>query len=277
MLYSNKLIGILILGSVSLLGYSSQVLIFTHAYNRPDFIEIQYKSFKKFLKDDYTFVVFNDATNPAIEQQIYKTCEQCGIECIRIPQDIHNRAYLYRRPGEPMQNANIRCANVVQYSLNTLGFDHNGIVAIFDSDLFLIREFSIVKFMESYDIAGVAQDRDNNVRYFWNGLVFMDMQRLPNKRTIDFNCGIVNGSPCDVGGYTHHYLSNNPTVRVHFFNVDFIHNFNFVSAQQTKEVPIQEGNIFFHYYAGTNWVGYNPHYLAEKTALFNAFFDRLLS
>ena len=30
-----------------------KILIFTYRYNRPDFIEIQHKTFKKFLKDDY--------------------------------------------------------------------------------------------------------------------------------------------------------------------------------------------------------------------------------
>ena len=37
-----------------------QILICTFAYNRPDFIEIQYLTFKKFLMDDFKLVVFND-------------------------------------------------------------------------------------------------------------------------------------------------------------------------------------------------------------------------
>ena len=50
--------------SVVLLGLGTslhaKVLIYTYAYNRPDFIEIQHKTFQKFLKDDYEFVVFDD-------------------------------------------------------------------------------------------------------------------------------------------------------------------------------------------------------------------------
>ena len=37
-----------------------KILIITHNYNRPDFIEIQSATFKKFLQDDYEYVVFND-------------------------------------------------------------------------------------------------------------------------------------------------------------------------------------------------------------------------
>ena len=54
--------------------YSEKVLIFTYSYNRPDFIEIQEKTFKKFLKDDYEFVVFNDARYPDMQAKIRNTC-----------------------------------------------------------------------------------------------------------------------------------------------------------------------------------------------------------
>ena len=53
---------------------SKNVLIMTYSYNRPDFIEIQNKTFKKFLKDDYTFVVFNDAPQEEVANQIIETC-----------------------------------------------------------------------------------------------------------------------------------------------------------------------------------------------------------
>ena len=38
-----------------------KVLIFTFAYNHPDFIELQHQLFQKFLKDEYEFVVFDDS------------------------------------------------------------------------------------------------------------------------------------------------------------------------------------------------------------------------
>ena len=45
------------------LSATDKVLIITHVYNRPDFIEIHAESFKAFLKDDYEYIVFNDAPN----------------------------------------------------------------------------------------------------------------------------------------------------------------------------------------------------------------------
>ena len=37
-----------------------RVLMITHAYNEPEFIRMQAETFKKFMKDDYEFVVFNN-------------------------------------------------------------------------------------------------------------------------------------------------------------------------------------------------------------------------
>lgn len=68
-----------------------KILIITHNFNRPDFIEIQHATFKKFLQDDYEYVVFNDATDSTLVQQINNICNKLQIEWIRVPlcQDIH--------------------------------------------------------------------------------------------------------------------------------------------------------------------------------------------
>ena len=114
---------------------SGNVLIMTYSFNRPDFIEIQDKTFKKFLKDDYTFVVYNDARDEEISNQIIETCNRLNLQCIRIPQAIHDAPYLQRWPCEDNNHPSVRNSNVVQFSLNTLGFDHDGIVMIIDSDM----------------------------------------------------------------------------------------------------------------------------------------------
>ena len=102
----------------------SKVLIFTYAYNRPEFIKYQYLTFKKFMLDEYEFVVFNDARDNEMRKKIEHECKNFGLECVRIPQEIHSKPYLKRWPGETYDNACVRCANVIQYSLNELGFDH---------------------------------------------------------------------------------------------------------------------------------------------------------
>ncbi len=58
------------------IGISSKILIITHAHNRPEFIPLQDVTFKEFLKDDYEFVVFNDARDEKIDKEIFETYNQ---------------------------------------------------------------------------------------------------------------------------------------------------------------------------------------------------------
>lgn len=220
----------------------TKVLIFTYAYNRPDFIEIQHKTFQKFLLDDYEFIVFNDAANKDMLQQITEVCKKLHIACIAIPQEIHQRPYL-SRPISPwfptrLQAPAVRNCNVVQYSLDTFGFDHDDILILIDSDMFLIKEFSVRDYLKEYELAGYhrtcanAPDNFHNCRrdhphcpmveYVWIALVFIDMQKISHKHTLNFNRGIINANAhktfLDSGGFTNYHLQNVLTTRVKRIN-----------------------------------------------------------
>ena|ERR1700722_1663397 len=289
--------------------YAEKVLIFTYSFNRPDFIEMQYQTFKKFLQDDYEYIVFNDAVNESIHAQIEATCAGLNIRCINIPQEIHSLPYLPRLPRDSFNHPSIRNCNVVQYSLNSLGLFHNGIVALFDSDLFLVKEFSITKFMQNHQLAGLAQSRKrkNNtlINYIWIGLVFLDMSKLPNKQSINFNTGRIDDEPVDAGGYTYFYLQNSPEVEVRYFSyaiaplymckkcvqahndycthntADLIANgFDENQMKFARSGPLNceffERATFVHYRAGTNWDNKADNYHEVKTKLFNKYFQDIL-
>lgn len=272
---------------------SAQILIMTHSYNRPDFIEIQYQTFKKFLKDDYEFMVFNDAPDENVCNQINQICAQYNLRCIRIPQHIHTYPYLYRLPRETMNNPCVRCSNVVQYSLNEVGFNHDDIVAIIDSDMFLVEEFSIREYMKGYDLAGLPQTRAQDVLYIWNGLVFFDMRTIPNKSMINFNCGEVNKVPVDVGGQMHHYLKQTPKCRYRFISQDYVTNHASKSEEELKKLLFNDPMItfiqanpplvelyvehaFIHYRCGTNWDRKPASYHQHKTRIFDNLISTIL-
>lgn len=289
----------------------SHLLIITHSYNRPDFIEIQYKTFKKFMHDEYEFIVFNDARDSQIREQINKICSQYQISCIEIPQEIHDRPYLQRDNNSGYNHSAVRCANVVQYSLDILGFDHDDLVMIIDSDMFLVNEFSVREYLKNHDIAALPQCRSNEqekIDYIWNGLIFFNMATLPHKRTLNFNCGWVNGALTDVGGYTYYYFKNNPDVKLkHFESLVYVKDFwcnNCFNNPETqicihnnhimdslhfsnplKKLVAQDrhsimevfiNNTFLHYRAGGNWNNESAEYHQKKTALLNTFINELL-
>jgi hypothetical protein len=167
--------------------WAKKVLMITHSYSRPIFIEWQKATFDKFLNDDYEFVVFNDATDLNICHEIFTTCEKLGIQCIRIPQEIHTRPYLSRQPDDYVQAVHIRHANCVQYSLDILGFDHDGIVFVIDSDMFLIRPLSISEYMADKEIAAFIKRAPSGIYCLCPALCLLSMDRLPNKRTLQLS------------------------------------------------------------------------------------------
>lgn len=178
------------------------VLVVTHSYNRPDFIELQYKTFKKFLKDDYEFVVFNDAKDSKLENEIRAMCASLGIRCIRVPQSIHTSSHPSRR--------HIDC---IHYAFNEIGIKHDGIFAQVDSDIFLIEETSLRELSKDFEIVANLQ---KSGKIFWiNPVVALfDMSTLPNMETMRWNCDPINGISTDTGGYTYYYLIQNTSVRM---------------------------------------------------------------
>lgn len=192
----------------------AELLVMTHTYNQPELIYWQNATFKKFLKDDYQFVVFNDAPDAETSQETRALCDALEIQCIDVPQSIHNHLAPYL-PGSrnPFGDPSAECADTIQYMLDTLGFDHPGIVAVFDSDMFLIREISIEKEMQEYAIGGHPQYRQGSherITYLLPNLVFLDMRKLPDKRSLNFNVGRIDGVNVDTGGYTYYYLQQHP-------------------------------------------------------------------
>ncbi len=270
---------------------NAEILLFTYSYNRPDFIEIQYKTFKKFLKDDYKFIVFNDARDRGMEQQINAMCSRYGIACIRIPQEIHERPYLKRWPGESKHAPAVRNCNVVQYSLNEVGFKHDDIVALFDSDMFLVKDFSIRNYLADYDLAGIKQ----GIGYLWIGLTFLDMRTMPNRSSLNFNCGRVDNVPVDAGGHTYCYLRDNLAVRGRYFAQCIVrpdiqneqllaeHKFNkkdikfIMGCPYGINIEYMLDNNFLHYRGGTNWDNKSASYHNNKTLLLNTYMNDLLS
>jgi len=192
----------------------AKVLIITHAYNHPDFIEMQCRTFQKFLIDDYEYIVFNDAPSGPMHDAIMDMCNKWDVTCIPIPQVFHDHPQ--EEPfwqTSPDSEGTKRHVDGIQFSLDLLGYDHEGIVAFFDSDLFLIKPFSISEAMEYYDIVSIFREplesEGSEVKHLWPGLTFLAMNKLPNKRTLDFKCGKINDQLVDTGGYTYYYLKNN--------------------------------------------------------------------
>lgn len=271
----------------------AEVLILTHAYNRPEFIYWQDAAFKKFLKDDYKFVVFNDAPNEELAIQIRAICQTLDLTCIDVPQEIHHYASPYLPgPRNPVgRSPSAECADTIQYMLDTRGFDHPGIVVVFDSDMFLIREMSIEDLLKDYEVAAHPQIRygsNGPVYYFLPNLVFLNMETLIDKKNLNFNVGTIDGVCVDTGGCTYYYLQQHPHLK--WLQTDCVtarfneHQSNLSSrtiayfkshpamyrlmTEMKYDYEFYINYCFIHFRAGSNWYQMDAKQQEEKFRIF---------
>lgn len=198
---------------------NQKVLFITHAYNQPAFLEYQCRCFQKFVEDDFIFVVFNDARPGPNHDAIVAVCDKWNVPCIPIPQELHDHPQ--EEPfwqNDPGAEGTRRHCDGIQFSLDVIGYDFDGIVIIIDSDCFPIKPININQlFDDGSDLVAIVRGPFSGgraVEYLWPGLAMMAMNRLADHKTIDFKCGNINGHLVDSGGYTHYYLKNHPEVKL---------------------------------------------------------------
>lgn len=247
--------------------------VVTAVTNNTDFIEIQYYTLKKYLKNDFEFIVFNDAksfpdfTNDgdvSIRTKIQEVCKNLGIECINIPNDHH----IY------MQIASARTADSLNYILQ-YQLLHPDEYLLLDSDMFLIDNLDISKYRNVCDTAFIPQTRDINgkrIEYLWSGIYYFNMANMKDLEMLNWGCGMA-----DTGGMTHDWLEKQRTEnrddRIYLMKhlsscawdltqlPENLRNKHELIEFMSKDPRNENGKffseiydtIFFHYRAGGNW------------------------
>lgn len=159
------------------------VKIITLSFNRPDFIELQLKTLKKWVKD-FEYVVYDNCPDDAIKDE----CDRLGIKCI------------------PIKIFSTDTSWAVGLSLNkmwdTLQYE-KGKLWYIDSDMFLIGELPNL----DCDMAFIPQER-GEYTYPWTGLMYFNMDTLPHPEELKWQIDY-SAKDTDVGGMNHYYLIEN--------------------------------------------------------------------
>lgn len=255
--------------------------IYTAVVNNPKFIEMQHMTNKKFIKDDYKFIVYNDAkdwedysnhNDPSIKKQIRNICEKLNIECI----DINNKHHI-NVPGASDRTAD-SCNEILKDQIKK-----NNQSLLLDSDMFIINDINILQKYGDYNIAIVPQERFN-IKYFWNGLTFFNMPKINNKHLLNWN--IITGT--DTGGMMYHFLKSDPYLNIYNINHLWSLNWNKENAPNNLNPILYDfldndfknengkyfaelyDNTFLHYRAGGNWMKENENqHIIRTDLLFN--------
>lgn len=275
---------------------NAKILIITHCYNRSEFIEMQYRSFKALILDDHEYIVFNDAPNKSMNEEIHRACNVLGIRCFDIPQSLH----------KPSDAPNDRHAAGVNFSLDRIGFDNDDIVCIIDSDMFLVRPLSIREYMKNKHIVSAIKGTDPNIDYLWPVLMFLNMPLLPDRHSMRFNPIRENGISADSGGQSHYYLKAHRDLTVEDINILWSYNLflgnidvnlpvdtttpDHIKIQKYESLGFNKHEIafmlkrpntfefffdkhFVHYHGGSNYHGHSALFHMQKMKIFNELLD----
>jgi len=186
----------------------------TPVANNPKFIEMQHMTIKRFVKDDYKFIVYNDAKDwpdfsnhydSTVRKEIMKTCERLNIQCINLPNEHH------RTDSNPSQR-NADSCNIILIDQ----IKNNEKSIMIDADMFIVDEVNICEKYADYDMAVVMQERKNlyvkkynkvmNVDYYWPGLAYFDIPNIKNKHLLNWNGLGGTTFLTDAGGETFYHI-----------------------------------------------------------------------
>lgn len=238
-----------------------KIIIYSFAVNAVFPIDIVYRQYKKYIKDDFEFILFNDAMDAQTEKDI-NTIAGCNkIKCVRVPQHIHKT-----------QNPSEAYAATLNWAVQEYAVENNHeTIMLAHTDVFPIANVSIEEVLGSNIAASTTEFKILNgegIIYFYPALTIINMKLLNNVSEMDF--GLEPG--LDTGGKTKTFVKNNPG------NVKFLENsqiLNFISTNKDHpliqyfrdslsicgQYELSAGWVadgLYHYMAGSQWNATNP-------------------
>lgn len=263
-------------------------------YNNPHFIELQAKSFRKFIEDDFDFTVIDDSedttrsilSNELSREEIRNECNRLQVGHIQVPQSIH--AYFSQGGYVPNENPTVhhpteRHQAVIRWlfrNYKSLGFDQYQTLALLDADVLFKNPVNMKRYME-YDIIGTGRTQAIDlpldqfpdkmfpakvksinhtvIDFLTLYIMFINMNKVTNLDAMDM--GSWPGT--DTGSKTNFFIKENPQYVCSYLNErhDSEHRIDVISKSNTFDVDSAE---LIHYRAGSNWSYENSEYYRVK-------------
>lgn len=223
------------------------IYIYSIHYNKPEFIELQKKSFDRFTQG-YEFVIIDNSIDSEVSSAIGKVCSSLGLSVVGVPNRYDSRKDRFHGLSH---ETGVNCF------LNLLKKNHDkeDIVMLLDHDVFLISDMSkILEIAKKSSVLTIKQ-RVDHIYYLWPGLTIFNLKNCPDIEEISLNGCEKNGNSwipidggvfTDVGGHSYHYL------RKYEKEIELIDIREYFVEGTNK---INEQHVFYHFLAGSQWNG----------------------
>lgn len=277
---------------------NAEIKIITVVFNRPEFISLQKRCFDTFLQDEYELIVYNNAADPAIADQIAHTCKEWQVSHHRIPDHA-------RRNTDPCTSH----ATALNYAFSHFTHNFTGKVLLFENDDFLIQPHSFEKQMKgvAFGYKPYAWMWDKQGKWLCNpsltyphaNMAFFDFSRIAHPELINWSGMTEQGYLFDTGGKMFYFLHSNPKMGTKTINEvaswDIKPNRNFFQplvssgvlpqsyiplleellATIPSEVQFLNDYTVLHYWIGSNWNNKEQAFHDKKFQAVSKFIDKI--
>jgi hypothetical protein len=228
------------------------VIIYAFYPNRPEFMPVQARCFRRFLRGDYELRIVNSATSETARAEIAATAADLSLLSLNVAV-----------PDRSLSPSHAHSQLIHEVLRHQPKPPSGSIICLIDSDMFLLRDFSFHDFLDGYALAG-RKDRRGNVRYLvGSGILAINTALVPSVTDLDFTPTCIDGVHTDTGGGLYHYFRNHPTAKVRGFAYSGkvnTRNGNRSCLPDVSRARYDDGfsieiweHAFLHYVSGSNW------------------------
>jgi hypothetical protein len=202
------------------------IIFFIPYYNNSHFIELQIRSFRKYLKKcNWKVCIIDDSNNDTLNV-LSNTKENIFNECLKYPSEI-----IYHKFDQNIHqssNATDKHCTILNYIVQKLSAKYNDeydYMCLFDADMCFIEEFDANLELENYDIIGPKRIQWlSNVQlsnapifdYIFVHNCFFNLKTITNLNTM--NLSRIPSTTCDTGSMIVEFFYNNPNYKIKFMN-----------------------------------------------------------
>jgi len=249
-----------------------KVSIFAFAVNDKFPIDIAHRHYQRYLKDDWEYVLFNDAADPKMEAAIDAIARRNLVRSVRVPQSIHTfgHAGIFRR--RRLINPSEAFANTVNWAVREYATEAGlETVVLTHADVFPYCDVRVSGIVQNKLVASTVEFRCVDGAewcYLYPALTMINMKALKDPAELDFSVE----PGLDVGGRTKDFLRKHASsvrvltrqlVRDLVGEPAFSPFLEYFAADLAicGEHHIDAGWLcegFYHYGAGSQWNATNP-------------------
>jgi len=214
--------------------FRTDTLVLTVAFNKPNLIKQQYKLLKKYVQDDFEYVVIDNSTVSDASNTIQIFCKKNKIVYYRL---LNNPA-----PEHPSQSHGY----ALNWSVKNLLNNKVKNLAYLDHDIFPYKKYSFSSAIAKQPFYGVRQTK-NKAWYLWPGFCIFNLDKVEIKK-INFlpMPGLDTGGSMWPDIYKKHNLR-----KLKFAKVEN----NFIGKGKNKQKNGYQivDNAWVHLINGSNW------------------------